>query len=88
MKAYITSPIQAIKATAGKFTKVKYQKKNGKIQTYTVRTGVRKYVSGVGKASVPNSVTVYSVTTGNTGYKTFLEQGIVSVSCGKFKWKF
>jgi len=75
----------AIKATKGKFAKVTYQKKDGSVNTYTVRTGVKKYVTGVGKHPIPNSVTVYSVTAGNKGYKTFLLNGIRSVKCGKLR---
>jgi len=71
-----------IKATKGKFAKVVYQKKDGTTNTYTVRTGVKKYVTGTGKHPVPHSVTVYSVTAGNTGYKTFLLNGIRSLKCG------
>jgi hypothetical protein len=72
----------AIKATNGRFAKVVYKKKDGTTNTYTVRTGVKRYVTGVGKFPVPNSVTVYSVTAGNKGYKTFLLEGIKSVKCG------
>ena len=83
----ISQSIEAIKATSGRFAKVKYQKKNGVVETYTVRTGVSKYVTGAGKHPVPDSVTVYSVTQGKKGYKTFLKEGILSVTCGKIKWK-
>lgn len=72
-----------IKATKGKFAQIVYQKKDGSTKTYTVRTGVKKYVTGVGKYPIPNSVTVYSVTAGNKGYKTFLCDGIKSIKCGK-----
>jgi len=72
----------AIKATSGKFAKVIYRRKDGEQKSYTIRTGVKKYVVGVGKFTVPNSVTVYSVTAGNKGYKTFLLDGIKSVKCG------
>jgi hypothetical protein len=78
----ITTLGSIIKATKGKFCKVVYQKKDGTTGVYTVRTGVKKYVNGVGKFQVPNSVTMYSVTSGNKGYKTFLLEGIKSLKCG------
>ena len=34
------------------------------------------------RPSVPDSVVVYSVTSGNTGYKTFVRDQIDSVKCG------
>jgi len=73
------------KATKGKFAKVVYQKKDGTTNTYTVRTGVKKYVTGTGKFPVPNSVTVYSVTAGNKGYKTFLLDNVKGFKCGNLK---
>ena len=73
------------KATKGKFAQVVYQKKDGTTSKYTVRTGVKKYVTGAGKFPVPNSVTVYSVTAGNKGYKTFLLDGVKSFKCGNLK---
>ena len=62
---YATAVNILFKATHGRFAKVTYQKKDGSVNTYTVRTGVKKYVTGAGKFPVPNSVTVYSVTAGN-----------------------
>jgi hypothetical protein len=79
-------PLLIIKKTSGKFCKIKYRKKNGEVGVYNVRTGVKKGLTGVGKYPVPNSVTVYSVSKKNIGYKTFLEEGIISIECGKIKW--
>lgn len=81
------NPLLIIKKTSGKFCKIKYRKKTGEVGTYNVRTGVKKNLTGIGKHPVPNSVTVYSVAKGNIGYKTFLEEGIISIECGKIKWK-
>jgi len=83
---YATTVNILFKSSKGKFAKVMYQKKDGSISTYTVRTGVKKYVTGVGKHPVPNSVTVYSVTAGNKGYKTFLLDGVKSFKCGNLNW--
>lgn len=79
--------IYSIHATKGKFCKVTYRKKDGTLSTYTVRTGVKKYVTGAGKHHPPDSVTVYSVTKGNEGYKTFLLGGIQEVKCGKITYR-
>ena len=83
---YATAINILFKATKGRFSKVVYQKKDGSVNTYTVRTGVKKYVTGTGKFPVPNSVTVYSVTAGNKGYKTFLLDGVKSFKCGNLKF--
>lgn len=86
------NPLLIIKKTSGKFCKIKYRKKTGEVGTYNVRTGVKKNLTGIRNhpafdGPVPNSVTVYSVAKGNIGYKTFLEEGIISIECGKIKWK-
>ena len=83
---YATAVSIMFKATKGKFAQVVYQKKDGTTSKYTVRTGVKKYVTGVGKHPVPNSVTVYSVTAGNTGYKTFILDGVKSFKCGNLRF--
>lgn len=83
---YATAINILFKATKGKFAQVVYQKKDGTTSKYTVRTGVKKYVTGVGKFPVPNSVTVYSVTAGNKGYKTFILDGVKSFKCGNLRF--
>jgi hypothetical protein len=83
----IINPLEVIKKTKGKFVKVKYQRKDGKVKNYTVRTGVKKGLVGVGKVAPADSITVYSVKGGNLGYKTFLKEGIISIRCGKTRWK-
>jgi hypothetical protein len=79
----ISNPLKAIKQTAGRFASVTYTNKQGNTKTYTIRTGVRKYTKGVGRAKVPNSVTVFCVDLANRGYKTFIQSGIKKVRCGK-----
>lgn len=82
-----TNLVYAIHATKGKFAKVTYRKKDGTRKTYTVRTGVHKYVTGVGKVHHPDSITVYSVSKGNEGYKTFLLEGIEEFKCGRITYR-
>lgn len=82
----ITNPLKVLKQTAGRFASVTYTNKDNFTKTYTVRTGVRKYVTGVGKAKVPNSITVFCVDLDKAGYKTFKRNGIKKISCGKLKF--
>lgn len=79
----INNPLKAIKQTNGRFASVTYTNKEGRTNTYTIRTGVRKYTKGIGKTVVPNSVTVFCVDLDNRGYKTFKRSGIKKVRCGK-----
>ena len=76
-----TNPINLIKSLGGRFASVVYRKKDGTVQRYTVRTGVRKFLSGGTKHFIPDSITVFSVT-GSGGYKTFLSEGILKVKSG------
>jgi hypothetical protein len=78
--------LDAIKQTAGRFASVTYTNKEGNTKTYTIRTGVRKYAKGVGKAKVPNSVTVFCIDLANRGYKTFIQSGIKKVRCGRVSY--
>lgn len=84
MNNTIINPLEVIQATKGKFVSVTYKNKKGEVKQYIVRTGVKKYLSGGTKPIVPDSVTVFSVTGNNPGYKTFLSEGIQSI---KFKNK-
>jgi hypothetical protein len=72
-------PLEIIRDRKGKFTKVYYTNQKGQTKGYTVRTGVKKHLMGGSKPHVPDSITVYSVTAGNTGYKTFVKKGIQSI---------
>jgi len=72
MNATATDPIEIIRSRKGKFVKVYYTNQKGITKGYTVRTGVKKHLMGGSKTIVPDSITVYSVTAGNTGYKTFV----------------
>lgn len=74
-----TDPIEIIRSRKGKFVKVYYTNQKGQTKGYTVRTGVKKHLMGGSKPHVPDSITVYSVTAGNTGYKTFVRAGIRSI---------
>ena len=74
-----TDPLEIIRSQKGKFTKVYYTNQKGITKGYTVRTGVKKHLMGGTKPHVPDSITVYSVTAGNTGYKTFVKGGIQSI---------
>ena len=82
----ITNPLKVLKQTAGKFTSVVYTNKEGKTKYYTVRTGVHKFTKGIGKAKIPNSVTVFCVDWYQRGYKTFKGSGIKKIRCGKLKF--
>lgn len=76
-----TNPINLIKSLGGRFASVTYRKKDGTVQRYTVRTGVRKFLAGGTKVFIPDSITVFSMT-GSGGYKTFLSEGILKVKSG------
>jgi len=75
------NPINLIKSLGGRFASVIYRKKDGTVQRYTVRTGVKKHLMGGTKHHIPDSITVFSVT-GSGGYKTFLSEGILKVKSG------
>lgn len=74
-----TDPLEIIRSQNGKFIKVFYTNQKGVTKGYTVRTGVKKHLMGGTKVHVPDSITVYSVTSGNTGYKTFVKNSIQSI---------
>ena len=50
-----------IHKTNGKFFSIKYQNKKGEINTYTVRTGVKKGVKGGKNYCPPEAITLYVV---------------------------
>lgn len=84
----ITNPLKVLKNTNGRFASVTYTNKDNITKTYTVRTGVSKYVRGTGrdKTKVPNSITVFCVDFDKAGYKTFKKNGIKKIRCGKLKF--
>lgn len=73
------NPIDIIRDQKGKFTKVLYTNQKGETKSYTVRTGVKKHLTGGQKTFVPDAITVYSVTAGNTGYKSFKRTQIKAI---------
>ena len=75
--------IQIIKDTKGRFFSVIYRKKDGSMGRYTARVGVKKHLRGGTAYKPDNSITVYSVTSNNPGYKTFLIEGIMEIKSGK-----
>jgi hypothetical protein len=77
------NPLDIIKATKGKFVAVTYRNKKGETKHYVVRTGVTKYLSGGTKPTVPDSITVFSMSSDNPGYKTFLSEGIKQIRLKK-----
>jgi hypothetical protein len=82
------NPINILKKTNGKFTSVTYTNKLGITKSYTIRTGVRKYVTGYGiKKNNIDSITVFCVDINKLGYKTFKLNGIKKIRCGKLKFK-
>ena len=76
-----------IRSTKGKFAKVTYTNGQGETKTYTVRTGVKKYLTAPDPNFRPlgseGPIKVFSITDGNKGYKSFLPERIRSVKCGK-----
>ena len=79
-------PLKIIKNTKGKFFAISYTNKKGETKSYTCRMGVKKHLTGGIKAFVPDSVTVYSVTLNNKGYKTFVLDQINSIRVGATHW--
>jgi hypothetical protein len=79
-------PLNIIKSTKGKFFGISYTNKMGETKSYTCRMGVRKHLRGGEKYFVPDSVTVYSVTGNNRGYKTFVLEQINSIKVGTTYW--
>jgi hypothetical protein len=77
-----TNPLEVMRLTSGKFTHVLYTNKKGETKSYTCRLGVKKHLHGGMKYFIPNSITVFSVTSGNVGYKTFLGDSINRIKCG------
>ena len=75
--------IQIIKDTKGRFFSIYYKKKDGSMGRYTARVGVKKHLRGGTSYKPDNSITVYSVTNNNPGYKTFLIEGIMEIKSGK-----
>jgi hypothetical protein len=82
----LIDPINVIKSSKGRFFAVSYTNKKGETKRYTCRMGVKKHLTGGTKYFVPDSVTVYSVTAGNTGYKTFVRDQINSIKQGATVW--
>lgn len=82
----LIDPINVIKTSKGRFFSVSYTNKKGETKKYTCRMGVKKHLTGGTKYFVPDSVTVYSVTSGNTGYKTFVRDQINSIKIGTVVW--
>lgn len=82
----MNDPLTIIKETKGKFFGISYTNKKGETKNYTCRMGVKKHLRGGDKYFVPDSVTVYSVTGGNKGYKTFVRGGINSIKAGTVVW--
>lgn len=81
-----------LKQICGLFTKVTYTNQKGETKNYTVRMGVRKYlVSNTGqreyKPTPEGAVKVYSITKGNTGYKTFYLEQIQTIKCGSLNFQ-
>lgn len=81
------SIIKLIKETNGRFFSVSYKKKDGSIQQYTARMGVKKYLKGGVSYKPDNSITVYSVSHNNPGYKTLLIQGIQEIKSSNISIK-
>lgn len=79
-------PLNIIRSTKGKFFSICYTNKKGETKNYTCRMGVKKHLRGGEKFFIPDSVTVYSVTSGNTGYKTFVREQINSIRVGTTVW--
>lgn len=75
----MNNPIDILKASKGKFVSVTYTNKKGETKKYIVRTGVTKYLVGGSKPTIPDSITVFSISNKNPGYKTFLQQGIKKI---------
>lgn len=84
----ITNPLNVLKQTGGRFASVTYTNKENITKTYTVRTGVKKWLRNTGstKNKVPNSITVFCVDLNRAGYKTFKRNGIKKIRCGKLKF--
>jgi hypothetical protein len=77
---------QILKDTKGKFARVRYTNAAGETKEYTVRTGVKKHLAVSGEIRRPTPahlVRMYSVTRGNTGYKSFDLSRIRMIRCGK-----
>lgn len=78
---------EVLKATHGRFARVVYTNAKGETKTYQVRLGVHKHLTPNPDPSrvrpQNENVIVYSVTRGNTGYKTFVPEQIRSIDCGE-----
>lgn len=87
----MNDPKSILRATKGRFAQVRYTSNKGDTKTYTIRLGVRKYLSfNSEKPYIKNTpegaVKVYSVTKGNTGYKTFYLDQIQTIQCGSLTY--
>lgn len=83
----MNDPKSILRATKGRFAQVRYTNAKGETKNYTVRLGVRKHLSfstedKFRKPTPEGAVKVYSVTKGNTGYKTFYLDQIQTIQCG------
>lgn len=78
----LIDPLNIIKTSKGRFFGISYTNKKGETKKYTCRMGVKKYLTGGVRVTVPDSVVVYSVTSGNNGYKTFVRDQINSIKIG------
>lgn len=81
------NPLDIIRSIkGGRFMSVTYTNQKGEVKRYTCRTGVKKHLRGGIKVHTPNSITVYSMSINNMGYKTFVESQINSIRCGKISY--
>lgn len=78
------NPLSILKGTKGKIVKVVYTNQKGETKSYSVRTGVKKHVTGYGMNNLPeNSIRVFSMNTKDRGqrpYKTFFAESIQLIS--------
>ena len=74
--------IHFINQTRGKIFSVLYVKKDGTKKTITCRTGVKKGITGVGRAKplADHLVCIYDVN--SRGHKTLIVENILQFKCG------
>lgn len=75
--------IRLLDDTNGKFFTVWFRKKNGDVRKMVCRTGVRKYVKGVGRSYDPKAMGLFPVYEMNGGgYKQFYLNSVLRVKFG------
>ena len=76
--------VKMVKSSRGRWFSCEFIKADGSVRKMVARTGVKKYLKGVGKTRKENLVTVYET---RVGYRTINVDTLQSFKIGNFEYK-